>query len=90
MSVLRHRKDASKEGDETIVNHFHGVSSTSEAHRDLCGQTARSRATLAPILSMTAVTCFICLSENIVKAVRMGVPCKLLSAVLAVTMLWKY
>ena len=33
------RKDDSKEGDETIVNHFHGVSSSSEAHRDVCGQT---------------------------------------------------
>ncbi len=32
-------KDGSKEGDETIVNHFHGVSSSSEAHRDVCGQT---------------------------------------------------
>jgi len=33
------RKDVSKEGDETIVNHFHGVSSSSEDHRDVCGQT---------------------------------------------------
>jgi hypothetical protein len=32
-------KDGSKEGDETIVNHFHGVSSSSEARRDVCGQT---------------------------------------------------
>ena len=31
--------DGSKEGDETIVNHFHGVSSSSETHRDVCGQT---------------------------------------------------
>ena len=38
-NLLCHRKDASKEGDETIVNHFHGVSSSSEAHRDVCGQT---------------------------------------------------
>jgi hypothetical protein len=34
---LGHLKDASKEGDETIVNHFHGVSSSSEARRDVCG-----------------------------------------------------
>ncbi len=33
------RKDVSKEDDETIVNHFHGVSSSSEALRDVCGQT---------------------------------------------------
>jgi hypothetical protein len=32
-------KDGSKEGDETIVNHFHGVSTSSEARRDVCGQT---------------------------------------------------
>jgi hypothetical protein len=38
-NLLGHRKDVSKEGDETIVNHFHGVSSSSEAHRDVCGQT---------------------------------------------------
>ena len=31
--------DDSKEGDETIVNHFHGVSSSSEARRDVCEQT---------------------------------------------------
>ncbi len=31
-------EDGFKE-DETIVNHFHGVSSSSEAHRDVCGQT---------------------------------------------------
>jgi hypothetical protein len=36
---LADRKDASKEGDETIVNHFHEVSSSSEAHRDVCVQT---------------------------------------------------
>jgi hypothetical protein len=38
-NLLGHRKDASKEGDETIVNHFHGVPSSSETHRDVCGQT---------------------------------------------------
>jgi hypothetical protein len=39
-SLLRgDRMDGSKEGDETIVNHFHGVSSSSEARRDVCGQT---------------------------------------------------
>jgi hypothetical protein len=32
------RKDVWKE-DQTIVNHFHVVSSSSETHRDLCGQT---------------------------------------------------
>jgi hypothetical protein len=30
---------SSKEDDETIVNHFHGVSSSSEARRNVCGQT---------------------------------------------------
>ena len=38
-NFLGHRKDVSKEVDKTIVNHFHGVSSSSEAHRDVCGQT---------------------------------------------------
>ena len=32
------RNDAWK-GDQTIVNHFHGVSSSSEVHRDVCGET---------------------------------------------------
>jgi hypothetical protein len=35
-NLLGHRKDTSKEGDETIVNHFHEVSSSSEAHNDVC------------------------------------------------------
>ena len=30
-NLLGHRKDASIEDDETIVNHFHGVSSSSES-----------------------------------------------------------
>jgi hypothetical protein len=36
--LSKEREDGSKE-DETIVNHFHGVSSSSEFHRDVCGQT---------------------------------------------------
>ena len=50
---------------------------------------ARPRATYVTIFSITTVTFLICLSGNVVKSVCMGGPCKLLSAVLAVTMLWK-
>ncbi len=36
--LSKEREDGSKE-DETIVNRFHGVSSSSEVRRDVCGQT---------------------------------------------------
>ena len=38
--LSKEREDGSKE-DETIVNHFHGVSSSSEDRRDVCGQTIK-------------------------------------------------
>ena len=34
------RKDTQKE-DRTIVNHFHGVSSSTEDRKNVCGQTDR-------------------------------------------------
>ena len=39
-SCLGPRKDTKTE-DRTIVNHFHGVSSSEEVHRNVSGQTGR-------------------------------------------------